>query len=79
MREASLMFHRVKIVGTILSYGRKTLCFLSNLWWRSPGKKNERFYKNRNFENNNCEPLLRVDFKVAWDKTVDDLINYELY
>ena len=73
------MFHRVKIVGTILSYGRKTLRFLSNLWWRSPGKKNERFYKNRNFEKNNCEPLLRVDFKVAWDKTVDNWINYELY
>ena len=35
------------------------MCCLSNFWWRSRRKRNERFYKNRNFWNN-FAPLLLV-------------------
>ena len=35
------------------------VCCLSNFWWRSRRKRNERFYKNRNFWNN-FAPLLLV-------------------
>ena len=51
----------------------ENVVLLSNLWWRSLGKKSERFYKNSKFWNN-FESLSRVDLTLL--KTRQKTIQY---